>query len=73
MTSYRQPGVVLTDHRFTVPLDHSDPSGARIELYAREVVASARADANLPWLVYLEGGPGRSTRRFVGRQAWLGR
>ncbi|MDX3853487.1 alpha/beta fold hydrolase [Streptomyces sp. AK02-01A] len=73
MTSYRQPGVVLTDHRFTVPLDHGEPSGERIELYAREVVDGAKADADLPWLVYLEGGPGFGARRFVGRQAWLGR
>ncbi|MFI6697642.1 alpha/beta fold hydrolase [Streptomyces sp. NPDC050509] len=73
MTSYRQPGVVLTDHRFTVPLDHDDPGGERIELFAREAVASARAGADLPWLVYLEGGPGFGARRFIGRQAWLGR
>nr|WSZ99917.1 alpha/beta hydrolase [Streptomyces sp. NBC_00857] len=73
MTSYRQPGVVLTDHRFEVPLDHGDPSGERIELYAREAVAGAKADADLPWLVYLEGGPGFGARRFTGRQAWLGR
>ncbi|MEV0041643.1 alpha/beta fold hydrolase [Streptomyces sp. NPDC050804] len=73
MTSYRQPGVVLTDHRFSVPLDHGDPSGERIELFAREVVASAKADADLPWLMYLEGGPGFGARRFTGRQAWLGR
>ncbi|MFF6782865.1 alpha/beta fold hydrolase [Streptomyces sp. NPDC012510] len=71
--SYRQPGVVLTDHRFTVPLDHGDPAGERIELYAREVVASDKADAELPWLVYLQGGPGFGANRFVGREAWLER
>ncbi|MFJ6700136.1 alpha/beta fold hydrolase [Streptomyces sp. NPDC091272] len=73
MTSYRQPGTVLTDHRFTVPLDHTRPTGEQIELYAREVVASDRVGSDLPWLVYLEGGPGFGARRFVGRQAWLGR
>ncbi|GAA2262762.1 alpha/beta fold hydrolase [Streptomyces amakusaensis] len=73
MTSYRQPGVVLTDRRFTVPLDHSDPGGEQLELYGREVVAAARATEELPWLVYLEGGPGFGARRFVGAQAWLGR
>ncbi|MFE3121047.1 alpha/beta fold hydrolase [Streptomyces niveus] len=73
MTSYRQPGVVLTDHRFPVPLDHANPSGERIELYGREVVATSKAGADLPWLVYLEGGPGFGARRFIGRQAWLGR
>ncbi|MEU5598341.1 alpha/beta fold hydrolase [Streptomyces sp. NPDC020298] len=71
--SYRQPGVVLTDHRFTVPLDHTDPAGETIELYAREVVASDKADRDLPWLVYLQGGPGFGANRFVGKQAWLGR
>jgi pimeloyl-ACP methyl ester carboxylesterase len=71
--SYRQPGVVLTDRRFTVPLDHGDPGGETIELYAREVVAADKADAGLPWLVYLEGGPGFGAKRFIGQQAWLGR
>ncbi|MFD1656762.1 alpha/beta fold hydrolase [Streptomyces caeni] len=71
--SYRQPGVVLTDRRFTVPLDHDDPAGETIELYAREVVASDKADDDLPWLVYLQGGPGFGANRFIGRQAWLGR
>ncbi|BCM65512.1 MULTISPECIES: alpha/beta fold hydrolase [Streptomyces] len=71
--SYRQPGVVLTDHRFTVPLDHADPGGETIELYAREAVASDKAGQDLPWLVYLQGGPGFGANRFVGRQAWLDR
>ncbi|MGW0912813.1 alpha/beta fold hydrolase [Streptomyces sp. NPDC002784] len=71
--SYRQPGVVLTDRRFTVPLDHDDPAGETIELYAREVVATERAHQRLPWLVYLQGGPGFGANRFVGREAWLKR
>ncbi|MFI6402096.1 alpha/beta fold hydrolase [Streptomyces sp. NPDC050548] len=72
--SYRQPGVVLTDRRFTVPLDHEDPTGETIELYAREVVASDKVGReDLPWLLYLQGGPGFGANRFVGRQAWLDR
>ncbi|MFE0514698.1 alpha/beta fold hydrolase [Streptomyces sp. NPDC058964] len=71
--SYRQPGVVLTDRHFTVPLDHADPEGETIELYAREVVAGDKAHENLPWLVYLQGGPGYGANRFIGRQAWLDR
>ncbi|MFE9642966.1 alpha/beta fold hydrolase [Streptomyces sp. NPDC006365] len=71
--SYRQPGVVLTDRRFTVPLDHEDPDGETIELYAREVVATGKAEGDLPWMVYLQGGPGFGANRFIGRQAWLGR
>lgn len=71
--SYRQPGVVLTDRRFTVPLDHTDPAGETIGLYAREVVASDKAGQDLPWLLFLQGGPGFGANRFVGRPAWLGR
>ncbi|MFE7132630.1 alpha/beta fold hydrolase [Streptomyces sp. NPDC057638] len=72
-TSYRQPGVVLTDHHFSVPLDHTAPDGERIEVYGREVVAGGRTGDDLPWLVYLEGGPGHGARRFNGAPAWLGR
>jgi pimeloyl-ACP methyl ester carboxylesterase len=71
--SYRQPGVVLTDRHFTVPLDHHAPTGETIELYAREVVASDKAHQDQPWLVYLQGGPGFGANRFVGKGAWLGR
>ncbi|MFJ8853794.1 alpha/beta fold hydrolase [Streptomyces sp. NPDC102437] len=73
MNSYRHPGIVFTDRYFTVPLDHGDPSGEQIEVFGREAVASGRADEELPWLVYLEGGPGFGARRFIGTEAWLGR
>ncbi|MEU1128186.1 alpha/beta fold hydrolase [Streptomyces sp. NPDC005899] len=73
MNSHRHPGLVLTDHRFTVPLDHADPDGETIEVFGREVVAAAKAGEDLPWLLYLEGGPGFGARRFVGAEAWLGR
>jgi pimeloyl-ACP methyl ester carboxylesterase len=73
VTTYRQPGTVLTDHTFTVPLDHDDPGGEQIELYAREVVAADHADARLPWLLFLQGGPGFGGPRPIGRQAWLDR
>ena len=58
VTSYRQPGTVLTDHTFRVPLDYDRPDGEHIEVFAREVVAAGKADADLPWLLFLQGGPG---------------
>ncbi|MFH8368586.1 alpha/beta fold hydrolase [Streptomyces sp. NPDC018031] len=78
-TTVRQPGLVLTDHHFDVPLDHTAPDGERITLYAREVVATGstdgagRARADLPWLLYLQGGPGFGADRPVGRSGWLDR
>ena len=73
MTSYRQPGTVLSDLTFTVPLDHARPDGEHIEIFAREVVAPDKATADLPWLVYLQGGPGFGALRPAGRESWLNR
>ena len=73
MTSYRQPGTVLTDHVFAVPLDHGRPDGEQIEVFAREVVAVGRAEADLPWLLFLQGGPGHAAQRPSGRESWLDR
>jgi pimeloyl-ACP methyl ester carboxylesterase len=73
MTSFRQPGTVLTDHVFAVPLDHSRPDGEQIEIFAREVVGAAQAGTDLPWLLFLQGGPGFGAQRPAGRETWLDR
>ncbi|EFL43007.1 prolyl aminopeptidase [Streptomyces griseoflavus Tu4000] len=56
-----------------MPLDHDTPSGETIDLYAREAVASDKAGQDLPWLLYLQGGPGFGANRFIRKEAWLGR
>ena len=73
MSTYRQAGTVLTDHLFAVPLDHARLDGEQIEVFAREVVAADRADADLPWLLFLQGGPGSGAQRPQGRDSWLDR
>jgi pimeloyl-ACP methyl ester carboxylesterase len=76
MPSFRQPGTVLTDHHFEVPLNHADPDGPQITVFAREVVAienAARTAGDLPWLCFLNGGPGRPGPRPAGRDNWLDR
>jgi pimeloyl-ACP methyl ester carboxylesterase len=73
MSSYRQAGTVLADRTFSVPLDHDRPEGERIEIFAREMVAADRASAGLPWLLFLQGGPGFGAPRPHGRDGWLGR
>ncbi|MER5637289.1 alpha/beta fold hydrolase [Kitasatospora sp. NPDC002227] len=71
--SYRMPGLVVTDHVFTVPLDHADPGGRTIEVFAREVADPARSGEQLPWLLYLQGGPGgKSPRPLNASGGWLG-
>jgi pimeloyl-ACP methyl ester carboxylesterase len=73
MVSYRQPGIVLTDLTFTVPLDHARPGGEQLQLFAREVVAADPGAADLPWLLFLQGGPGFGAPRLTGRESWLDR
>ncbi len=73
MISFRHPGTVLTDRFFGVPLDHQRPDGEQIEVFAREVVAADKADADLPWLLFLQGGPGFGAQRPEGRESWLDR
>ncbi|KAJ5460630.1 Proline iminopeptidase [Penicillium daleae] len=49
---------------FDVPLDYSKPSDGTLRLFARSVsrlnkpVEPAKEEPKLPWLVYLQGGPG---------------
>jgi pimeloyl-ACP methyl ester carboxylesterase len=70
----RPPGLVLTEHEFSVPLDHARPDAERISVFAREVADPDGTDR--PFLVYLQGGPGseapRPTRR-PSAPAWLDR
>ena len=73
MTRSRIPGYVLTDHTVEVPLDHADPDGRTIEVFAREVVAAGREHEDLPWLLFLQGGPGGKSPRPGGGagDGWL--
>jgi pimeloyl-ACP methyl ester carboxylesterase len=69
------PGVVLSSHHFEVPLHHAAPDGEQITVFARELVALEQASReDLPWLLYLQGGPGRQSPRPVSRNTgWLNR
>src|SRR5207245_8865736 len=73
MITFRHPGTVLNDRFFAVPLDHQRPDGEQIEVFAREVVAAGKADADLPWLLFLQGGPGFGAQRPEGRDSRLNR
>jgi pimeloyl-ACP methyl ester carboxylesterase len=71
--THRLPGLVLTDHVFTVPLDYDAPAGEQINVFAREVVAPRREHDDLPWLVFFQGGPGSESPRPGERTGWLKR
>ena len=69
--THRFRGIVTTDHTFRVPVDHADPDGRSLEVYAREVVGATREDDDLPWLLFLQGGPGHESPRPTGKTGWL--
>ncbi|HZS31496.1 MAG TPA: alpha/beta fold hydrolase [Gaiellaceae bacterium] len=54
-------GLVITDHEFSLPLDHANPTGEKIGVFAREVADEKGRDR--PYLVYLQGGPGSESPR----------
>ena len=72
--SFATRGLLLTEHEFSVPLDHSVQDGERITVFAREVADSDGRDR--PMLVFLQGGPGSEAprpTRYPSSPGWLDR
>ena len=67
----RLPGYLAREHVVTVPLDHCEPDGATIEVFARELVDPGKQGDDLPYLVFLQGGPGGKSPRPLDRSAWI--
>jgi pimeloyl-ACP methyl ester carboxylesterase len=68
------PGLVVVEHELAVPLDHADPAGEQITLFAREVADPDGRDR--PFLVFLQGGPGQEAprpTRLPTSPGWLDR
>ena len=73
-TVHRTPALILTEHELEVPLDHREPHGETLTVFAREVADPDGCDR--PFLLFLQGGPGieapRPTRN-PSAPAWLDR
>ncbi|ADX72947.1 prolyl aminopeptidase 2 [Pseudarthrobacter phenanthrenivorans Sphe3] len=66
-------GMRTVEHFFRVPLDHSAPSSEAITVFAREYVSAAHSEekaAQLPWLLFLQGGPGGRGNRLGSLGGW---
>lgn len=70
---YQVPGMELVDHCFAVPLDHSDPEGRQIQVFAREVRDLDPQSTHKPWLIFLQGGPGFRGPLPIRKEGWLKR
>jgi len=73
LATVRHHGMELTDYEFGVPLDHDQPSGETLSIFARAVRNSEAASAKRPWLVFLQGGPGFPGPRPLDKSGWLKR
>ena len=73
LATARHHGMELTDLEFTVPLDHRQPAGESLSIFARAVKDSESAGETLPWLVFLQGGPGYPGPRPLAKSGWLKR
>lgn len=66
-------GLRATEHYLDVPLDHTDPTGEQITVFAREIVSTDVDDPTaLPWLLFLQGGPGGAGPRISSLSGWIG-
>ncbi|XAR54013.1 Prolyl aminopeptidase [Bertholletia excelsa] len=72
---YSVPELRLRDHCFTVPLDYSLYHRAcpKITVFAREVVRVGKEEQALPYLLYLQGGPGFECPRPTEASGWIGK
>lgn len=67
-------GLRATGHTFRVPLDHADPASPSIEVFAREYSSLDHGDddvSRLPWLLFLQGGPGGRGVRATHLSGWM--
>lgn len=73
-TTHLMHGTRTSGHHFTVPLDHSVPDGETITVFAREYSSLEHDDdevAGLPWLLFLQGGPGGRGARVTQLGGWM--
>ncbi|MGY1752783.1 alpha/beta fold hydrolase [Blastococcus sp. SYSU D01042] len=69
---YEIPGALVRDRSVTVPLHWRGDDGAGIDVFVRELVRPGGRDADLPLLLFLQGGPGGRSPRPT-RGSWLPR
>ena len=66
------PGLVLQNRFFDLPLDYAKPS-QKTGVFARIVCAPGKENADLPYLVFFQGGPGSGSPRPTGNTGWIKR
>ena len=60
---------LIKNHYFNLPLDYSKPKSEKIQVFVREI--SRNEHNNLPYLLYLQGGPGYESPRPITNLEWI--
>lgn len=60
---------VIKNHFFHLPLDYSNPKSEKIQIFIREI--SRKEHNKLPYLLYLQGGPGYESPRPISSLKWI--
>ncbi|KAJ8748844.1 hypothetical protein K2173_013275 [Erythroxylum novogranatense] len=70
---YSVPDLRLRDHYFRVPLNYSvkHDGSPKISVFAREVVTAGKEEEQLPYLLFLQGGPGCECPRPTEASGWI--
>ncbi|KAG7670248.1 hypothetical protein Ndes2437B_g06488 [Nannochloris sp. 'desiccata'] len=70
--SYDVPGLFVADYSIKVPLDYSGELPGSINIFFRIAVSrNKQNDTSLPYLLYLQGGPGYESPRPMDASGWL--
>ncbi|MDP5213864.1 alpha/beta fold hydrolase [Pseudoalteromonas tunicata] len=70
---YSLAGIDVIKHHFSLALNYNEPKAEQITVFARELVAKEHRNANLPFLVYFQGGPGFAAQRPIDNSGWIKR
>jgi pimeloyl-ACP methyl ester carboxylesterase len=66
------PGLVLKKYILDLPLDYANP-GKKTGVFARVVSAAGKENADLPHMVFFQGGPGAGSPRPTANSGWIKR
>ncbi|MEQ1518884.1 MAG: alpha/beta fold hydrolase, partial [Usitatibacteraceae bacterium] len=71
-TTESLPGLVFDNCTFELPLDYAKPE-RKTGVFARIVSAAGNENADLPYMVFFQGGPGSGSPRPMGNTGWIKR
>jgi pimeloyl-ACP methyl ester carboxylesterase len=72
LSTHSLPGLVLRNRLFELPLDYANP-GQKTGVFVREVWAAGKDKADLPYMVFFQGGPGSASPRPMANTGWIKR